>query len=90
MFSFIADEYVKMEGKWRMDISYVKDMSRQSHSNLLKAKRYCSLDDNCFGVKTDVYVGTAYSINFPILSKEVKVGNGQIFYLNKKESISGN
>ena len=86
MFSFIVDEYVKMEGVYSLIFAGYS----QYHANFPKAKRYCSLDDNCFGVKTDVYVGTAYSINFPILSKEVKVGNGQIFYLNKKESISGN
>ena len=89
MFSFIVDEYVKMEGVYSLIFAGYS----QYHANFPKAKRYCSLDDNCFGVKTDAWYrgsGTAYSINFPIWSKEVKVVQGQIWYLNKKESISGN
>ena len=69
-----------MEGKWEVVLG-----SRQYHSNVLKAKRHCSLADNCFGFEIDVNYGYIYSINFPIRLQE-----GETWYINKKRSVSGN
>ena len=79
MFSFAEDEYVKMEGKWEL-ISE----SDQHHANFLKGKRHCSLAHNCFGVTIYDSVNV-FSINFPI-----RLNEGGTWYVNKKESISGN
>ena len=68
-----------MEGKWEIRLP-----SDQYHANILKGKRHCSLASNCFGVSINANSGVAYSINFPLQLKE-----GEISYINRKESISG-
>ena len=69
-----------MDGKWE----FVSG-SGQYHANFPKAKRHCSLADNCFGVGIGGNSREAYSINFPIWFQE-----GGNWYVYKKESVSGN
>ena len=79
MFSIAADEYVKMEAKWE-----IYEGSGEYHASFLKAKLHCSLAGNCFGVAIGAISGAVYSNYFP-----VRLIAGGSWYINKKESISG-
>ena len=67
-----------MEGKF--DFEYG---SSKKHSNLAKAKRYCSTKANCFGIRESSL--TISSVTFPI---EMRLEGSR--YIHKKENISGN
>ena len=58
---FGVDEYSKLEGRWLVGSKLAKH-----HPSLLKAKRHCSKEGNCFGV---MVIGTGkngmYSMPFP-------------------------
>ena len=68
-----------MDAKWG-----ISDGSEQYHANFLKAKRHCSLADDCFGVRIGASRENVYSSYFP-----VRLYAGGNWYINKKESTSG-
>ena len=66
-----------MEGKWE-----IRRGSALYHLTFLKAKRHCTLEDNCFAVITDD--NNFLSINFPIWLTQ-----GESWYTHKKKRFSG-
>ena len=77
----MVDEYLKLQGKWEaVDGSFDK---HPGHRNLLKALRYCSKVENCFGVAAKPDIIT--TINFPTRLSERK----RYYHVHKKENVIG-
>ena len=80
---FPTAEYENFVGYWYGDYS-----SSKNHPSLMKGKRYCSKEGNCFGVGIYFDSWRTFSMTFPIrLTQQEEGKNG--WKIHKKEKLLG-